>query len=368
MIQVFEPEVIQADMDHVMEAVKNGEISGSFGKFIPEFEKNFAAYIGVKHGVAVSNGSTALHLAVAALSLPAGSEILVSACTNIATALGAVHNNCIPVPVDSEPDTWNLDPSKIEALITPKTKAIIVVHIYGHPVDMDPVMTIADKHNLIVIEDCAESHGATYKGKMTGSIGHMSCFSFYANKIITTGEGGMVMTNDDKLATRLAYLRNLAFGKPRFIHQDAGFNFRLTGMQAALGVSQLSRIDETLEKKRAIAAKYNEKLRDISWLELPVEKDYAKNVYWMYCIVLTEKSGYNKDAFMKYLSENDVDTRSFFCPMDLQPFIIELIKDKNIECRVARGLWERGIYIPSSHNISDKEIDQVVSVIKKYHP
>jgi perosamine synthetase len=367
MIPVFEPEIIQPDIEHVLEAVRNGEISGSFGKFIPEFEISFAKYIGVKHGVAVSNGTTALHLAISALSLEAGSEVLVSACTNIATALAAYHNNCIAVPIDSEPDTWNLNPSLIESLITPKTKAIIVVHIYGHPVDMNPVLEIAAKHSLAVIEDCAESHGATYNGKMTGSFGLMSCFSFYANKIITTGEGGMVMTNDDTLATRLAYLRNLAFGKPRFLHQDAGYNFRMTGMQAALGVSQLSRIDETLLKKRNIAAEYNERLSGVEWLQLPVEKSYAKNVYWMYAVVLKDGNNLNKDAFMKFLADKGVDTRSFFCPMDLQPFIQEQIKDKNIQCTVARKLWNNGIYLPCSHNITDAEIDEVCAAVKSYH-
>ena len=366
MIPVFEPEVSQSDIENVTLAVKNGEISGSFGKFIPEFESKFAEYIGSRNGVAVSSGTTALHLAIAALKLQPGSEVLVSACTNIATALAVYHNNCVPVPVDSEEDTWNLDPSLIEGLITEKTKAIIVVHIYGHPVDMDPVLEICKKHNLVVIEDCAESHGALYKGKMTGTFGLMSCFSFYANKIITTGEGGMVLTDDDKIAKHVAYLRNLAFGQPRFYHEEAGYNFRMTGMQAALGVSQLERIETTVEKKRAMAARYDKGLSGISWLQLPVEKDYAKNVYWMYGIVLREEANISKDNFMRYLTENGVDTRSFFCPMDMQPFIIPLIKDKKIECTVARRLWKNGLYLPSSTLITQDQINHVCEVIKSY--
>jgi perosamine synthetase len=366
MIPVFEPEINESDVNHVLTALKNGEISGSFGKFIPDFEKGFAAYVGTKHGVAVSSGTTALHLAVAALKLERGSEVLVSACTNIATALAVYHNNCVTVPIDSENDTWNIDPALIESAISPKTKAIIVVHIYGHPVDMDPVMKIAEKHNLIVIEDCAESHGALYKNKMTGSIGHMSCFSFYANKIITTGEGGMVLTNDDQLAERMAYLRNLAFGTPRFLHKDAGYNFRMTGMQAALGVSQLSRIDHVISKKRAIAAKYNSLLGNLHWLQTPVEKDYAKNVYWMYGIVLNDGFNLKKEDFMKYLTANGVDTRSFFCPMDMQPFIEEVIRDRNIVCHVARRLWNNGLYLPSSSSLTDPEIEKIGTIIQSY--
>src|SRR6185436_12308110 len=203
MIQVFDPIIGEEEIEAVVAALRRGEISGSFGESIPQFETEFANYVGCEYGVAVSSGSTALHLAVAAAELNAGDEILVSASTNIATALAAIHNQCIPVPVDSEGLTWNLNLDLIEGLITPKTKAIIPVHLYGHPIDMDRLMEIARRHNLLVIEDCAESHGATCRGKMTGSFGDMACFSFYANKVITTGEGGMVTTNDRRLAERL---------------------------------------------------------------------------------------------------------------------------------------------------------------------
>ena len=262
MIEVFDPIIGEEEIEAVVAALRRGEISGSFGESIPRFEEEFAAYCGCKYGVAVSSGSTALHLAVAAAGIGAGDEVLVSASTNIATALAVIHNQAIPVPVDSESLTWNLDLDLIEDLITEKTKAIIPVHLYGHPVDMDRLMEIARRHNLLVIEDCAESHGATCRGRMTGSFGDMACFSFYANKVITTGEGGMVTTNNEQLAERLRLLRNLAFTKPRFRHEEAGFNFRMTGIQAAMGRAQFAKIDHILSEKRRVAHTYNEFLRD----------------------------------------------------------------------------------------------------------
>src|SRR5205814_6370128 len=235
MIPVFEPVIGEEEIEAVVAAIRRGEISGSFGESIPRFEEAFAAYCGCKYGIAVSSGTAALHLAVAALDLAAGDEILVSASTNIATALAAHHNKLIPIPVDSEPRTWNLNLDLIEDLITPRTRAIIPVHLFGHPVDMELICQTAQKHNLTVIEDCAESHGATLRDLKTGSFGAMGCFSFYANKIITTGEGGMIVTNNNKLADKLRLLRNLAFTTPRFRHEVAGYNFRMTGYHAEMG-------------------------------------------------------------------------------------------------------------------------------------
>src|SRR5438270_5231872 len=222
MIPVFEPDIGEEEVAAVAEAIRRGEISGSFGESIPRFEKAFANYCSCKYGIVVSSGTAALHLAVAALDLEPGDEILVSASTNIATALAAYHNQLVPVPVDSEPRTWNLNLDLIEELITPRTRAIIPVHLFGHPVDMDRLCQIAKKHNLVVIEDCAESHVATCRYRMTGSFGEMGCFSFYANKIITTGEGGMITTNDPELAEKLKLLRNLGFTTPRFQPEVAG--------------------------------------------------------------------------------------------------------------------------------------------------
>ena len=278
MIPVFEPEIGEEEIAAVTAALRRGEISGSFGDTIPAFEREFSAFVECAHGVAVTSGTTALQLAVAALDLPRGSEILISASTNIATALACYHNDCVPIPVDSENVTWNLDLDLLESLITSKTKAIIPVHLFGHPVAMDRLMDIANRHQLIVIEDCAESHGAIWHGRMTGSFGHMSCFSFYANKINTTGEGGMVTTNDPALAEKLRLLRNLAFGKPRFLHQIAGYQFRMTGMQAALGRAQFAKIERFIEQKRNMAQTYNRHLASVSGLSTPPELSGARNV------------------------------------------------------------------------------------------
>ncbi len=364
MIPVFEPEIGEAEIKAVTQAIKKGEISGSFGENIPAFEAEFAAFVGTKYAVAVTSGTTALHLAVAALNLKPGSEILLSASTNIATALAAAHNNCITVPVDSEPETWNLDLSKIEALITPKTWAIIPVHLYGHPVDMEQLMKIARKHNLFVIEDCAESHGATVRGKMTGSFGDMGCFSFYANKIITTGEGGMITTNNKKLYDQLCLLRNLGFTKPRFHHEVAAYNARMTGFQAAMGRVQLSKIDDIIERKRQIATWYNQHLADIPGLKLPVELPWAKNVYWMYAVEVLPGFGLTRDQLMAELYSEGVDSRTFFCSMSEQPALEErgLLKTA---CPVAERIWRTGLYLPSSHSLKEKDIMTIAGKVKK---
>lgn len=363
MIPVFEPEIGEEEIAAVVAALRRGEISGSFGDTIPAFEHEFAAYAGCAHGVAVTSGTTALHLAVAALDLPPGSEILVSASTNIATALACYHNDCVPVPVDSENVTWNLDLDLLESLITPKTRAIIPVHLFGHPVAMDRLMDIANRHNLIVIEDCAESHGATWHGRMTGSFGHMSCFSFYANKIITTGEGGMVTTNDPVLAGKLRLLRNLAFGKPRFLHQIAGYQFRMTGMQAALGRAQFRKIERFIAQKRNMAQTYNRHLAGVAGLRTPPELQGARNVYWMYAVTVDEAFGMSRDALAQYLGVQGVETRTFFCPMNMQPFLRAQTGFREIACPVAERLWETGLYLPSACSLTEAVIASIADLI-----
>ena len=364
MIEVFDPIIGEEEIEAVVAALRRGEISGSFGESIPRFEEEFAAYCGCKYGVAVSSGSTALHLAVAAAGIGAGDEVLVSSSTNIATALAVIHNQAIPVPVDSESLTWNLDLDLIEDLITEKTKAIIPVHLYGHPVDMDRLMEIARRHNLLVIEDCAESHGATCRGRMTGSFGDMACFSFYANKVITTGEGGMVTTNNAELAERLRLLRNLAFTKPRFRHEEAGFNFRMTGIQAAMGRAQFAKIDHILSEKRRVAHTYNEFLRDVDGLQLPHEADWARNVYWMYSVVVQPEFGITRDQLMDSLRAAEIDTRTFFCPMNQQPCLLALPDFHAVPCPVADGLWDNGLYLPSTYSLSEEVIKQDADAVK----
>lgn len=364
MIPVFEPVIAEDEIAAVVDALRKGEVSGTFGTYISNFEKEFAAYVGCKFGIAVNSGSSALHLAIAALELQKGEEVLVSASTNIATALAALHNGAVPVPVDSENETWNLDLDQIEKLITPKTRAIIPVHLYGHPVDMDRLMEIAQRHNLVVVEDCAESHGATVRGRMTGSFGDMACFSFYANKVITTGEGGMITTNNKDYADRLGLLRNLAFTEPRFRHELAGFNFRMPGFVAALGLAQFHKIDHIVDQKRRVAARYSQNLKNVPGLQLPAEKKWARNVYWMYGVVVQPSFGISRDKLTEALTERGIQTRTFFCPMNQQPVLQKIEGFRSVPCPVADSLWENGLYLPSAWNLSDENIDFICDAIR----
>ena len=363
-IQVHQPDIGEDEIASVVAALRRGEISGSFGKAIPEFEEKFAAYCGCKYGVSVTSGTTALQLAVSAAGIGQGDEVLMSASTNIATALAAYHNNAVSVGVDSEPDTWNIDPDLIEPLITPRSRAIIPVHLFGHPARMDQIMDIARRHKLLVIEDCAESHGATWKGKMTGGFGDMGCFSFYVNKVITTGEGGMVVTNDAKLAERLRLLRNLAFTKPRFLHELPGYNFRMTGYQAAMGLAQFARIDQIIAEKRRVAHTYNRFLKDVPGLQLPIELAEARNVYWMYAITVGPEFGITRDQLAQTLAAQGIETRTFFCPMNRQPFLKRQAGFREIPCPVADRIWESGLYLPSANELDEDAIAYIAGAVR----
>ena len=365
MIPVHEPVIGQRELALAAEAIREGMISGSAGRFIADFERRFAEYCECAYGVAVSSGSTALHLAMATIGIQSGDEVLVSACTNIASGNGIVLQGGVVIPVDSEPDTWNMNPALLKTLITPRAKAILPVHIYGHPVDMGPVLQTARQHELWVVEDCAEAHGALYQGKKVGSLGDMGCFSFYANKVITTGEGGMITTNNADLAEKARLLRNLAFTKPRFRHEEVGFNYRLTNLQAAIGVAQLERIEEIIETKRAIARKYSGLLADVRGLRLPVEKRYARNVYWMYGIVVDPEFGMTRDQLSAALCERGIDTRTFFCPLNLQPAYLRRHAVREVRCPLAEDLWERGLYLPSSCTLTDEQIATVCAAIQE---
>jgi perosamine synthetase len=366
MIPVFEPDLGEEEIEEVVKALRAGEISGSFGRYIPDFENAFSEFVGCKYGVAVTSGTTALHLAVAVLELNPGDEVIISTSTNIATALAVYHNGGIIIPIDSEMDSWNMDVSLVESHINEKTKAIIPVHLFGHPVKMDSLTDLAKKYSLTVIEDCAESHGATYKGQKTGSFGHSACFSFYANKIITTGEGGMLTTNDQSLAEKYKYLRNLAFGKPRFFHKKAGFNFRMTGYQAAMGLAQTRKIETIIKEKRRVAHIYNKQLESLSdYIQLPIEQKDSYNVYWMYGIVLKDKTKISKNQMMESLNNLGVESRSFFCPIGQQPFIKEKQGNRLPETPIADRLWERGLYLPSSPKLSEVQIKFIANTIEK---
>lgn len=364
-VPVGKPLFTNVEKEYVNDAISRGEISGFSGGYIPRFEKVFAAFCGTRDAVTVSSGTTALHLALATLKIGPGHEVIAQSFTNMATFFAILYQGAMPVAVDSEPETFNIDPALIEAKITPKTKAIIVVHIYGHPVDMDPVMKIAKKHNLFVIEDAAEAHGAEYKGRKVGSIGDIGCFSFYANKIVTTGEGGMLTMNDPALAERARSLKALAFGKEnKFQHSDIGFNYRMTNLQAAVGAAQMTHIDDILQRKRTMAAYYNKELAGIPGLMLPVEKSYAKNVYWMFLINLTGSLAGKRASLMKKLAERGVETREAFLPFNGQTIFIERGLARKDDCPVANDVGDNGFYIPSGTDITVEEQAYVVAQMK----
>lgn len=365
MIPVFEPVIGEEEIAAVVAALRRGEISGTFGQGLQDFEREVAAHCGCKHGVATTSGTTALHLAVSAAGIGVGDEVLISTSTNIATALAVFHNGGLAVPVDSEATTWNLDLDLVEGLITARTKAIIPVHLFGHPVDMDRLMEIARRRGLMVIEDCAESQGATVRGRMTGSFGDMACLSFYANKVITTGEGGMVVTNDDALAERLRLLRNLGFTKPRFYHEVPGYNFRMTGYQAAMGLAQFRKIDAIIAAKRKLAQGYTERLSSIPGIRTPVELPWARNVYWMYAIVVDEEFGASRDELARGLHQAGIETRTFFCPMNRQPFLMAQPGYRHVPSPVADHLWERGLYLPSTYTLGDSQLDHIAQEIRR---
>jgi perosamine synthetase len=373
MIPVNEPWLGQRDLEYVSECVRSGWISSS-GKFIDSFEEKWAAYCGRRYGITVSNGTVALQLAVRCLELEPGDEIILPSFTIISCALAVVYNGGIPVLVDSDPRTWCMDVHQVEEKITPRTRAIMPVHMYGHPVDMDPLLALADKYNLAIIEDAAEVHGAEYlSGRDTshptwrrcGSFGILSCFSFYANKLITTGEGGMVLTNDQKMAEKARSLRNLCFNMTRrFYHEELGWNFRLTNMQAALGLAQLERIEEIIARKRSIGHEYTSRLKDIAGIELPVEESWGRNVYWMYGVVLSEERDIDAAQLAKQLQQRGIETRPFFLGMHEQPAFHKRGLFLNGRYPVAERIARRGLYLPSGLALTEEQQGQVCYAVR----
>jgi perosamine synthetase len=363
-IPVNEPVISKNALKYVTDCIKSGWIS-SAGIYLKEFEEKFAKFLGVKHAITTTNGTTSLHLAVASLNIKKGDEVILPDHTMISSAAAIVYTGATPVLVDVERDSWNMDINQIESKITKRTKAIMPVHIYGHSVDMDPVIALAKKYHLYIIEDAAESTGATYKGKLTGTIGDIGCFSFYANKIITTGEGGMMVTNNDKIAAHARLLKDMAHSpEKRFFHKEIGFNFRMTNLQAALGVAQLEEVKKYIQKKRWMAALYNKELSKIKGLTLPIEHNWAKNVYWMYGILVEKEFGISRDEFMKRLLQKGIDTRTFFIPMHRQPALKKLGLFKKEKYPVSDEISRRGLYLPSGLAITKKQIEMVCKVIK----
>jgi perosamine synthetase len=352
------------ELKYLTQCIETGWIS-SEGPFISQFEEEFSTYVDRSYGIAVSNGSAALDIAVKALDLGSGDEVIMPTFTIISPAQSVVTAGATPVLIDSDPITWNMDVNQIEAKISPKTKAILVVHIYGLPVDMDPVLDLCKKYNLKLIEDAAEMHGQTYKGRKCGSFGDISIFSFYPNKHITTGEGGMIVCNDVKLAERCRKLRNLAFEPDgrRFVHHEIGWNYRMTNLQAALGLAQLEKIAEHILKKRKIGDAYNEGLEGLKGFQLPLYRTtYAENIYWVYGLVGdTEQIALDT---VKRLAEAKIGTRPFFWCMHEQPVFNKMGLFKNEKYPVAENLSRKGFYLPSGLGLQIEDIKTISEKVR----
>lgn len=355
-IPLAKPYLIGHELKYVKECIKTNWIS-SLGRFVTDFEEGFADFSDCRYGISTCNGTVALHLALKALGIGKNDEVIVPDLTFIATANAVCYSGAKPVLIDSEELTWNIDPLKIEDKITSRTKAIIVVHLYGHPVQMDAILKIAHKHNLYVIEDACEAHGALYKARKVGSIGHVGIFSFYGNKIITTGEGGMITTNNKKFNERAKFLRDHAMSKHRrYFHSEIGFNYRITNVQAAIGLAQLEKIDYLIGDKIRVARFYNALLGDVNGITLPPEEKWAKNVYWMYSVLIDSR---RRDILMRKLMDSGIETRPFFIPMHrLPPY-----REKG-NFTISDKLSRQGISLPCFTGIKNSEIEYICDRIK----
>jgi len=348
---------------YVMDCLESTWIS-SGGQYGERFERAFADFCDVKYALSCSNGTAALHLALLALGVGPGDEIIVPTLTFVATANAVTYCGATPVFIDSEPETWNLDPDLLEGKITPRTKGIIVVHLYGHPVDMDPVLSVTHHHGLFVIEDAAEAHGAKYKGRRSGSLGNIATFSFYGNKIITTGEGGMVVTDNSELARKVRQLKGQGMdAERRYWFTIVGYNYRMTNIQAAIGLAQLEKVDWHIQRRREVAKWYYDYLQNVPGLTLPVEKEWARNVYWMFSVVLGESLSLERDEVMVALKEQGIETRPFFYPMHTLPPYRGLAEGQRFP--VADRLAARGINLPTWAGLTKEDVEFVCDVLIK---
>ncbi len=361
-IPVNSPLLDGNEKKYLNECIDTGWIS-SEGQFVNQFEDQFAKRLGRNHAIAVTSGTAALDVAIEALLIGPGDEVILPAFTIISCISQIIRSGAIPVLVDSDPLTWNMNLQQIEEKITERTKAILVVHIFGLPVDLDPILELAKKNDIKIIEDAAEMHGQTYKGNPCGSFGDISTFSFYPNKHITTGEGGMIVTNDAQLAEDCRSLRNLCFQpEKRFVHERFGWNYRMTNIQAALGLAQLERLDEFVERKRIMGKKYTQGLRVLNEVQLPLEKtDYAENIYWVFGVVLDDSIGFDAEEAMKMLEEKGIGCRPFFCPMNQQPVLRKMGFFIDESYPVAERLYKQGFYIPSGVALNSEQINHVTN-------
>lgn len=365
-IPVNEPLLNGNEKKYLCECIDTGWIS-SEGPFVGQFERQMSKTVGRKYGIAVSNGTAALEVAMQAIGIGKGDEVIMPTFTIISCAMAVTKLGAKPVLVDSDIDTWNMKTNEVEAKITKRTKAIMVVHLYGLPVEMDQILDIAHKHNIKVVEDAAEMHGQTYRGKPCGSFGDISTFSFYPNKHITTGEGGMVVTDDEELAERCRMLRNLCFRKDiRYVHNEISDNYRFTNLQAAVGLAQLERLDEFVERKRAMGRFYTEMFSDVKGIRLPLATTkYAKNIYWVYGIVLEKDTDITNSEITKRLAAVGIGTRTFFWCMHEQPVFRDQNMFGNEKYENAEYLARKGFYIPSGLALTREQMHIVAEKVKK---
>lgn len=365
-IPVNEPLLNGNEKKYLCECIDTGWIS-SEGPFVKQFEEKMSAAAGRKYGVAVSNGTAALEVAMQAVGIGKGDEVIMPALTIISCAMAVTKLGGIPVLVDSDLNTWNMDVNEIEGKITPRTKAILVVHLYGLPAEMNKILEIAEKYHLKVVEDAAEMHGQTYNARPCGSFGDISIFSFYPNKHVTTGEGGMVVTDNEELAERSKLLRNLCFRRDiRYVHDEISDNYRFTNLQAAVGLAQLERLDEFVERKREMGRFYTQEFADVKGIRLPLaETEYAKNIYWVYGIVLGEDSRSSNREVTKLLTAEGIGTRTFFWCMHEQPVYVKQGLFTNERYPNGEHLARKGFYIPSGLALTKEQMETVVKKVKK---
>jgi len=369
-IPVAVPYIARNSAKYVNEALADKAISGLFGRHIPEFERMFAQYVGVEHAVSCANGTVALHLALAGQNIGPGDEVLVSALTNMATFFAVIYCGATPVPVDIDLDTYCMSVDDCRRKITPRTKAIMVVHLFGQCADMDELTELAEANGLLLFEDCAESHGGTFNDRQSGSWGIGGCFSFFANKIVNTGEGGMVVTNDAAFADRMRSLRSLAFGKKqKFLHETVGYAYRMDNLKAALGCAQMEEIDHLVDIKVRMGQTYDRMLRDEKSLILPAARQNVKNVYWMYHLRLADGVAPHRETILEELRSDGVETRQGFVSYTLQPFADRQVVSAN-PCPNADKVSFSTFYLPSSHDIEEAEQEIVVEklgrTLRKY--
>lgn len=361
MIPVASPDISELEERYVQEAVRSGWVS-SIGAFVDRFERDFATFCETEHGVAVSNGTDALLVTLKAAGVGPGDEVIVPALTFVAVPAVVLHLGAQPVLADIHPDYWCLDPLAVERAISPKTKAIVVVHLYGHPADMDPILELARSRRIAVIEDGAEAHGARYKNRRVGSLGDAGCFSFYGNKIITTGEGGMVVTNNAALAERVRMLKDHAMDPMRrYYHPEAGYNCRMTNLQAALGCAQLERIEVLLAQRAQLLTWYREGIASTPRVTLNPKMPWADPVNWMVCVLLDPQMAHYRDRIQGELKEAGIDTRPFFVPLpEMPPYKnARLVGASTSDVPVAYAVGAAGFNMPSSPTLQDQQICRI---------